>query len=170
MGKYIKKLIKELFWVLDKIAPTQYRKLFPRYLKWLGVDIDSTDTEGMWISPTVFLDSTDYSKIKIGKQVTISFDVSILVHDYSIVHAVRGIDEKCKLSKIIQKEVVIGDNVFIGAKTLILPGTVIGNNCIIGGGAVVKGKLEANSIYCGNPAKRIGLIEDYANRYIKELK
>lgn len=169
MKKYIKKMIKELLWVLDKIAPAQYRKFFPRYLKWLGVEIDSKETEGMWISPTVFLDSTDYSKIKIGKRVTISFDVSILIHDYSIVHAVRAIDEKYKLSRIIQKEVVIGDNVFIGAKSLILPGTVIGNNCIIGGGAVVKGKLEENSIYCGNPAKRIGSIEDYANRYIEEL-
>ena len=67
----------------------------------------------------------------IGKAVTISFGVSILVHDFSIVHATRSIGKKT--NAIIYKRVKIGNNVFIGAKSTILPGSTIGDNCIVGG-------------------------------------
>lgn len=163
--RLIKKLMNIPFWVLDKVAKNAFIKYYPKYLKWLGVIIDADDYEGTWISPTVFLDSSRYDLIEIGKKVTISFDVSILVHDFSIVHAARAIEPTKNLKSIIYKKVKIGNNVFIGAKTLILPGSDIGDNCIIGGGTVVKGKLEPNSIYCGNPCKKIGDIDGYLNRY-----
>ena len=44
---------------------------------------------------------------------------------------------------------------------VILPGTSIGDNVIIGAGAVVSGKVESNSVYAGNPAKRICSINEY---------
>lgn len=72
-------MLNVLFWVLDKIDKKRYISLYPKYLKWLGVNIETDDIEGTWISPTVFLDSSGYSLISIGKGVTISFDVSILV-------------------------------------------------------------------------------------------
>ena len=40
-------------------------------------------------SPTVFFDSARYDLIEIGKNVTISFDAVILVHDFSIKHVAR---------------------------------------------------------------------------------
>lgn len=163
MMKYFNKCLNCIFWIMDKIAKKQFIALYPKYLKWLGVDIDEDDTQGTWISPSVFLDSSRYDLLSIGKKVTISFDVSILVHDYSIVHAARAKELKCK--SIIYKPVVIGDNVFIGAKSVILPGTTIGDNCIIGGGTVVKGILEANYVYAGNPCKKIMHIDDYLGKY-----
>ncbi|KAI9132384.1 acyltransferase [Acaryochloris sp. CCMEE 5410] len=53
------------------------------------------------------------------------------------------------------KDIVIKNNVFIGANCTILPGTIINENVIIGAGAVVKGELEENSIYVGIPCKKI---------------
>ena len=54
---------------------------------------------------------------------------------------------------------------------VILPGTVIGNNTIIGAYAVVSGKLESNSVYAGNPARRICSIEEYIQkREVEQLK
>ena len=152
-----------MFWVLDKVDKKHYLKLYPKSLHWLGINIDLNDTEGTWISPTVFLDSSRYEFVEIGKKVTISFDVTILVHDYSIVHAARTIGRKT--SSIIYKNVKIGNNVFVDAKTTILPGSVIGDNCIVGGGSVVKGVLEPNSIYAGNPCRKIASVEDFANRH-----
>ena len=70
-----------------------------------------------------------------------------------------------KTKDIIYKEVLIGNNVFIGAKTIILPGTSIGDNCIIGAGSVVKGRLESDSSYVGNPATKIGNVETFAEKY-----
>lgn len=51
---------------------------------------------------------------------------------------------------------MVGENSFIGAGAIVLPGTTIGKNCIIGAGAVIKGTVEDYSIMAGNPAKRIG--------------
>jgi acetyltransferase-like isoleucine patch superfamily enzyme len=51
-------------------------------------------------------------------------------------------------------EIVIGDNVWVGANASILKGANIGDNCIIATGAIVlRGTYEANSILAGNPAK-----------------
>lgn len=166
MNNYIKKSIKPFFWVLDKMNKKAYIRLFPKYLRWLGIDIDDTDTVGTWISPATFFDSSHYDYLKIGKKVTISFDVSILVHDFSIVHAARS--QGKEVQTIIYKNVNIGNNVFIGAKSVILPGTTIGDNCIIGAGAVVKGNCVPNSVYAGNPCKRICSTEDYLRKH-KEL-
>lgn len=166
MKNKIKKSLNPFFWLLDKICKKKYVKLYPMYLHWLGIDIDSDEsqTKDTWISPTVFFDSAQYDLIHLGKKVAISFDAVILVHDFSIKHAVRTLTPSSEVNQSLRKPVKIGDNVFIGARAMILPGTVIGDNCIIGAGSVVKGILENNMIYCGNPALKIGTIQDYAIR------
>jgi len=63
-----------------------------------------------------------------------------------------------------QKNVRIGNNVFIGQKSIILCGSIIGDNTIIGAGSVVTGIVEGNSVYAGNPAKKIMTIEEYAQK------
>ncbi|MEN8764387.1 DapH/DapD/GlmU-related protein [Wenyingzhuangia sp.] len=59
-------------------------------------------------------------------------------------------------SKIIKsKPIVIGDNVWIGANSVVLPGIKIGNNVIVGAGSVVVKDLPSNSVAVGNPCKVI---------------
>ncbi len=54
------------------------------------------------------------------------------------------------------KQVIIGDNVWIGNKVIILKGAVVGDNSIIAAGSVVLGKeYPPNVIIGGNPAKVI---------------
>lgn len=53
------------------------------------------------------------------------------------------------------KTTVIGDDVWIVGRVLILPGKKIGNGVIIGAGSVVTKNLEDYGIYSGNPAKFI---------------
>lgn len=50
---------------------------------------------------------------------------------------------------------VIEDNVFIGARCIILKGVTIGENSIVGAGSVVTKSIPANEIWAGNPAKFI---------------
>jgi len=52
--------------------------------------------------------------------------------------------------------IVIGDDVWLGANTVVLDGAVIGQGCVIAAGSVVRGELEPYSIYAGVPAKRVG--------------
>ena len=51
--------------------------------------------------------------------------------------------------------IVIGNNVFIGANSVLLPGIKIGDNVIIGAGSIVSKNIPSNSIAVGNPCKVI---------------
>lgn len=57
---------------------------------------------------------------------------------------------------ILTAPVRVGENVFIGARAIVLKGVSIGNGAVIGAGAVVTRDVEAMSIVAGNPAKKIG--------------
>ena len=54
----------------------------------------------------------------------------------------------------------MGDNVWIGGNTVILPGVTIGNNVVIGAGSVVSKDIPDNMIAVGNPCKVIREITD----------
>jgi acetyltransferase-like isoleucine patch superfamily enzyme len=51
-----------------------------------------------------------------------------------------------------QQPIVVGDGVWIGANTLILPGVTISRGCVVGAGAVVTESIEPNMYSSGNPA------------------
>ncbi|MBL0225856.1 MAG: hypothetical protein IPQ16_09865 [Geobacteraceae bacterium] len=51
------------------------------------------------------------------------------------------------------KPVVIGDNVWIGAGAIILPGVTVGNNSVIGSGSLVNRDVPENVVVIGSPAK-----------------
>lgn len=64
----------------------------------------------------------------------------------------RGKDD---IMKRASAPVIIEDNAFIGARSIILKGVTIGANSIIGAGSVVTKSIPANEIWAGNPAKFI---------------
>ena len=87
-------------------------------------------------------------KITIGKSTMIASDVTITDSDW------HGIYDRTDYVAS-PKEISIGENVWIGERSLILKGSKIGNNSIIGAGSVVTGEIPPNSVYAGNPAKFI---------------
>lgn len=97
----------------------------------------------------------------------ISKDVLFLVHDYSVFRALKAIDRECD-GKRIMEPIRVGDNVFIGARVIVLPGTTIGNNVVVGAGAIVKGNVPSNTVVAGNPAKVIQTIEEYAKKCLRK--
>lgn len=58
--------------------------------------------------------------------------------------------------KAIEKKVIIGDYVFIGPRSIILPGITVGNGAVIAAGAVVTKNVEPFTIVAGTPAQKIG--------------
>ena len=80
-------------------------------------------------------------KIIIGNDVQIAPGVLIYDHDHDY-KAEGGL----KAGKYKTEQIFIGNNVWIGAHTVILRGTVIGDNCVIGAGSVVKGKIPENKV------------------------
>lgn len=92
--------------------------------------------------------------IFIGNRCVIGSDVIIADTDFhSLVPEIRSSSNDKKDSR--NKPVSIGNDVFIGARSIILKGTILGNNVVVGAGSVVVGKFEDNQIIAGNPAKRI---------------
>lgn len=101
------------------------------------------------IQPMCYLEC--YGGITIGNDVSIAHDVSII----SSTHIYDSINLPIKDQGVLEKPVFIGNNVWIGAKAIILGGVKIGNNSIIGAGAVVTKDVPDNVIVGGVPAKII---------------
>jgi len=55
----------------------------------------------------------------------------------------------------------IGNDVYIGVRTIILPNVKIGNRCIVGAGSIVSKNIPDNSVYAGVPAKYICSTDEY---------
>ncbi|MBP5589106.1 MAG: acyltransferase [Bacteroidales bacterium] len=53
------------------------------------------------------------------------------------------------------KEVIIGNNVWLGVNVTVLKGVTIGDNCVIGAGSVVTKSIAANKMAAGNPCREI---------------
>lgn len=91
------------------------------------------------------------SGIKIGKHCNIGGNVRIFDHDFHALDAEvrrgpRGCDD------CATKPITIGDDVFIGAQSIILKGVNIGDRAVIGAGSVVTKDVPADCIAAGNPA------------------
>ncbi len=88
-------------------------------------------------------------KVSIGEQCAISWNVTIMDSDF---HEYALEDGTVPLKT---KEIVIGNNVWIGNNVLILKGVKIGNNAIIAAGSVVTKNVPESTVVAGNPAKII---------------
>lgn len=99
--------------------------------------------------------------ISMGDHVEVSGNVTFITHD----GAVWVLREKHPDLDVFGR-ITIGNNVFIGRSSILLPGSQIGDNCVIGAGALVKGKCEPNGIYAGVPARRICDFDDYERRSV----
>ena len=82
---------------------------------------------------------TVHEKVVIGNNVQLSPGVLIYDHDHDF-RADGGISSM----EYKTAPVIIGNNVWVGANTVILRGTIIGDNCVIAAGSVVKGEYPAD--------------------------
>jgi acetyltransferase-like isoleucine patch superfamily enzyme len=93
--------------------------------------------------------------ISIGNNVKIGGGVCIYDTDFHALDANLRANASTDFESKDKKPVILEDNVFIGAHSLILKGLTIGENSIIGAGSVVTKSVPANQIWAGNPAKFI---------------
>ena len=90
------------------------------------------------------------SEVIIEKDTLIGEGVMIIDHD---AHGIKPDERNTSIGNV--RTIHIEENVWIGSRVTILPGTQIGKNSIVGAGAVVKGVFPENVILGGNPAKVI---------------
>lgn len=99
-----------------------------------------------------FLDPTHCWLIEIGDNVVMSIRVVLLAHDASS----KPLVGYTKLGRI-----VIGDNVFFGANSMVMPGVTIGKDSIIGANSVVTKDVPDGVVMAGCPARVICSVDDY---------
>ncbi|EOT5207136.1 sugar O-acetyltransferase [Escherichia coli] len=106
----------------------------------------------------------DGATITIGDNVMFAPNVSLL----GITHPV---DPKYRRRGVFSLPISIGDNVWIGANSVVMPNVKIGNNVVIGAGSVVTKDIPDNCIAVGNPCKVLReLNENDRIYYFKEHK
>ncbi len=130
--------------------------LFNLKRKIFGTPIDKLRKSGCEIGSNTHIFNTYIDPlfpylITIGDNTTVT-DVKILAHDAST-------KKELGYSKI--GKVTIGNNCFIGARTLILPGVTIGDRVIVGAGSVVTKDIPSNSVAVGNPCRVIKSYDEY---------
>jgi acetyltransferase-like isoleucine patch superfamily enzyme len=84
--------------------------------------------------------------VEIGDNIKVGPDVVIRDSDAHEISPGRGVR---------RKSIIIGDNVWLGQRVIVLPGARIGDNAVIAAGAIVSGEIPANCIAGGVPAKII---------------
>ena len=101
-----------------------------------------------------YIDGSFRYLIEIGDNVTFTH-ATILAHDAST---------KIPLGKTKIGKVCIGNDVFIGYGTIILPNVKIGSQVVIGAGSVVNHDLPDNCIAVGNPCHPVGNYDSFVNK------
>lgn len=97
--------------------------------------------------------------IDIGKNVMIGAGVKLFDTDFHPIVAKYRSGSLRDDSKTKTASIIIGDDVFIGAGSIVLKGVTIGNGSVIGAGSVVTKDVPPNVVCAGNPAKIIKQIE-----------
>lgn len=164
----IKRLFKRLqFHSLKKVITISsyfshrfYMQLYIPLLKKNGMNFQGTPR---YIGANVQFD--EIRLITLGDRVVISDECHFLTHDYSITTALIANGEIVKKDLAIIRGIAVGNNVFIGKKTIVMPNSKIGDNVIIGAGSVIRGKIDSNSIYAGNPAVKINSINSQMDKW-----
>lgn len=109
----------------------------------------------------VVLDPSHCWLIEIGNNVTLAPRVHILCHDAST-------KQFLNYTKI--GRVTIGNNVFIGAESVVLPGVTIGNNVIIGANSTITHDIPDGMVVAGSPARVICTLDEYLEKERTRMK
>lgn len=108
-----------------------------------GKGISIGDNSGIGVNANI------RGPLNIGSNVMMGPDVIILTNSHNFYRT----DIPMRDQKGTKKCVIIGDDVWIGCRVIILPGVIIGKGVIIGAGAVVTKNIPDFSIVGGVPAK-----------------
>lgn len=135
-----------------------------RYLLSKSGQVEWLRSKGMRIGngcdlqdPCMFYD-IDYSLIEIGDNVTVTATAGFMTHDGSTRVLVGN---HVPFIPTMIGKIVIHDNVFVGVRSLIMPGVSIGPNSIIAAGSIVTKSFDGGYVIGGVPARKLKSIAEF---------
>lgn len=99
--------------------------------------------------------STIIGPVCIGHHVNLAQGIVVTALNHQFGNTALRVDQQ----GISTKPVVIGNDVWIGANSVILPGVTIGSHCVVAAGAVVTKDVPSNTVVGGIPAKVLKTLE-----------
>lgn len=132
--------------------------------------------DGVWIEPPFFCDYgahvfigaesfvnvncvfLDSAEIRIGENALIGPGVQLLTASHPLRAADRVVPSDERLPNVspyrtLARPIRIGNNVWLGAGTIVMPGVTIGDNVTVGAGSLVTGDLPPNTLAFGQPCR-----------------
>ena len=95
--------------------------------------------------------NTIIGPVTIGSHVNLAQGITVT----ALNHNFENTNERIDLQGVTTKQVIINDDVWIGANAVILPGVTIGRHAVVAAGAVVTTDVPENTVVGGVPAKII---------------
>ncbi len=149
--------MRRVIQIIDHLVRFVWSKVAPlNYAKHLGVKLGN-NVHFYGMKPNMF--STEPWLISIWNDVYITADVTFVTHDGGPLILRKEVPDL-----ELTAPIAIGNDVYIGIRSIILPGTSIGNRSIIGAGSIVKGSFPENSVIAGVPAKVIKSVDEYLEK------
>ena len=147
-------MITRLIGVLRYLVAQTRAKLNPiGYTRSLGVKLGN-NVRLYAVRPGMF--STEPWLISIGNNVYITAGCQFITHDGGTLILRKEVPDL-----EITAPISVGNDVYIGLNTTILPGVRIGNRVIIGAGSVITKDIPDNSVAAGVPARVIKTVDEY---------
>ena len=100
--------------------------------------------------------NTIIGPVCIGSHVNLAQGVVVTALNHTFSDPTQRIDQQ----GVSTQPVIIGDDVWIGANAVILPGVTIGRHCVVAAGAVVTKDVPDNTLVGGVPAKMIKILSE----------
>ena len=144
------------YWIINHVQPLKQAKIgknvsiHPTAIFRQGSNIE-IGSHCLINHNCTFQAGKDSAKIRLGNYVHLGPNVSVIAFN----HGFDRIDIPTKLQDYYEADVIIEDDVWIGAGSIILPGVTIGKGCVIAAGAVVNKNVAEFSIVAGVPARLI---------------
>lgn len=107
--------------------------------------------EDTMINDNTMIHASPNAKICIGSHCMISYYVCLRTR----AHKYADLSVPMKRQGQEEKDIVIGNDVWIGYGAQIMPGVHVGDGCVIGAGAIVTKDCESYGVYVGVPARKI---------------
>jgi acetyltransferase-like isoleucine patch superfamily enzyme len=150
LKQYITMIIGKIYARIDKVG----------YTRWIGVNCG--EDLHIYGDPTQMFNTEPWC-ITLGNHVHITAEVKFITHDGGTLlfrHLVPDLE--------ITKPITVGDYVYFGNRSMVMPGVTIGNNCIIAAGAIVTKDVPDGVVVGGVPARIIKTTDEYFEKIKKE--